>query len=70
MATIFPVAARILTIQLSSLVKPSPVSRPSHSQMRFPTEYAMQCMMFVLLTGQYICLSRLLRDFCLFEVPL
>lgn len=60
-----PVADSMLTTQLSSLVKPSLAFRPSHSATTVPKEYAMQCMMIVLLTRQCICLSRVLRDFYL-----
>jgi len=70
MATVFPVADRMLTIQLLSLVKPSLAFRPSHSANTDLTEYAMQCMMIVLLSRQRICLFRVLRDFYLSRVPL
>jgi DNA-binding HxlR family transcriptional regulator len=70
MPTVSQMEERMLTIQLLSLVKPSLVSRPSHSQMGFPTEYAMQCMMIVLLSRQCICLSRVFRDFYLSKVRL
>jgi uncharacterized membrane protein len=69
MATVSQKAERMLTIQLSLLVKPSLAFRPSHSQMGFPTEYAMQCMMIVLLS-QCRYLSRILLDFYLSYVHL
>jgi len=54
MVTVSSIPEPMLTTQLSLLVKPSLAFRPSHSAATISTEYAMQCMMIVLLTRQCI----------------
>jgi len=70
MATVSSIPERMLTTQLSLLVKPSLAFRPSHSVTTIPKEYAMQCMMIVLLSRQCICLSRVLRNSHQRTIPL
>lgn len=59
-----------LTIQLSSLAKLSLASKRSHNGPGVPKEYAMQCMMVVLLTRECICPSRVPWAYCLTHVHL